>query len=83
MRFNEKVALLLLGLLVGGVAGYLTRPEAAEIRIGGTAIEFSSNQVSSGSGGDLTGGQMRHVVLFTFAGGIAGLLIGFALERWR
>ena len=49
MRPNTKVALLLLGLLVGAVIGYLTRPEAAEIRLGGTTIEFQNNQVSAGS----------------------------------
>jgi hypothetical protein len=33
MHLNSKVSLLLLGLLIGGVVGYLTRPEAAEIKL--------------------------------------------------
>ncbi len=83
MALNGKVAALLLGLLVGAVAGWLTRPATAEIRVGGTAIEFSNNQVSAGSSSGLTGAAGRHVLLFTLAGGVAGLLAGFALDRRR
>ncbi len=83
MRPNTKVVLLLLGLLVGGVAGYVTRPEAAEIRLGGTTIEFQNNQVSAGSDNGITGGQSRHILLYTLAGGILGLLAGFAADRRR
>ena len=82
MTVNPKVALLLLGLLVGAVAGYLTRPETAEIRLGGTTIEFQNNQVSAGSSG-IAGGQSRHILLYTLAGGIIGLLAGFAVDRRR
>jgi hypothetical protein len=83
MTLNAKVATLLLGLLIGAVAGYVTRPESAEIKIGGVSVEFSNNQVSSGSSGDLTSGQTRHILLFTLIGGVAGLLGGFALDRRR
>lgn len=83
MTLNTKVATLLLGLLIGGVAGYLTRPESAQIKIGGMSVEFSDNHVSSGSSDDLTSGQMRHVLLFTLIGGVAGLLVGFAVDRRR
>ena len=56
----------------------LTRPEAAEIKIGGASIEFSNNTVSTGSSGTLTSGQSQHIALYAVAGGIIGLLIGFA-----
>ena len=82
MALNVKVALLLLGLLVGGVAGYLTRPLTAEIRLGDTTIAFQDNQVSAGSSGT-TGGTGRHILLYTLAGGIIGLLAGFAADRRR
>ena len=81
MTLNSKVALLLLGLLVGGIVGYLTRPESAEIKIGGASIEFSDNKVSTGSSGSLTSGQSQHIALFAIGGGIIGLLIGFATAR--
>ena len=83
MTLNSKVALLLLGLLVGGVVGYVTRPESAEIKIGGTSIEFSDNKVSTGSAGSLTSGQGQHIALYTVIGGIIGLLAGFAADRRR
>ena len=78
---NSKVALLVLGLLVGGLAGYLTRPESAEIKIGGTSIEFSNNKVSTGSSGSLTSGQTQHIALYAVIGGVIGLLVGFAVDR--
>ncbi len=80
---NSKVALLLLGLVLGGVIGYLTRPQAAEISIGGTSIEFSNNKVSTGSAGSLTSGQSQHIALYAVVGGVIGLLIGFATDRRR
>ena len=83
MSPNPKVALLMLGLLFGAVVGYLTRPEAAEIKLGGTTIEFQNNQVSAGPSDGITGGQSRHILLYTLAGGIIGLLAGFAADRRR
>lgn len=83
MRPNTKVVLLLLGLLGGGVAGYVTRPESAEIRLGDTTIAFQNNQVSAGPGNGITGGRSRHILLYTLAGGIIGLLAGFAADRRR
>lgn len=81
MSLNPKVALLLLGLVLGAVVGYLTRPEAAEIKIGGASIEFSNNKVSTGSSDSLTSGQSQHIVSYAAIGGIIGLLAGFAVGR--
>ncbi len=81
MTLNPKVATLLLGLLVGAVAGYLTKPGAAQITVGDVSVEFSNNRVSSGPSGELTSGQMQHILLYTLVGGVAGLLAGFALDR--
>jgi uncharacterized membrane protein (Fun14 family) len=81
LALNSKIALLILGLLVGGVAGYATRPQAAEIKIGGTSIEFSDNKVSTNSSGALTSGQTQHIFLYAAIGGVIGLLVGFAVDR--
>ena len=83
MTLNSKVALLLLGLIVGGIVGYATRPESAEIKIGGTSIEFSDNKVSTGSSSALTSGQGQHIALYAVIGGVIGLLAGFAADRRR
>ena len=81
MRLNSKVALLLLGLLIGGVVGYLTRPETAELKVGDTSIQFQNNQVTAGRSGALTSGQSQRILLFALAGGVIGLLVGFAVDR--
>ena len=78
-----KVAFLLLGLLAGAVAGYVTRPAAAEIRLGGTSIEFDDNAITAGRSSQITSGQSRHMFVYAVAGGLAGLLVGFAADRRR
>ena len=81
MRGNAKVALLLLGLLAGAVLGYLTRPSATEIKIGGSSIEFSDTKSAAGASDSLTTGQIQHVALYAVIGGVMGLLAGFAADR--
>ena len=84
MAPNTKIVLLLLGLLAGGVYGYVTRPQSAEIKIGGTSIEFSSNRIStSSSSSGLTSAQGQHIALYAVGGGIIGLLLGLVAERRR
>ncbi len=83
MAPNAKVAFLLLGLLIGGVVGYVTRPAAAEIRLGGTSIEFDDNAVRAGPSAGITSGQSQHMFVYAIAGGIVGLLVGFAADRRR
>ncbi len=76
---NSTVALLIAGLLAGAFVGYLTRPEAAELRIGPVSIEVQGSGAAQG-GGPMTSGQWQYVALITAIGGAigagAGLLIG-------
>ena len=83
MTSNTRIALLLLGLLAGGLVGYATRPESAEIKLGDTSIEFSDNKVSAGSSSSLTSGQGQHIALYAVIGGVIGLLVGIAADRRR
>ena len=55
---SNLVAFLVIGLLVGALAGYLTRPESAEIRLGPLSIEVKGNQVAHDNG-PLTSSQIR------------------------
>jgi hypothetical protein len=81
---NLKVILLLVGLVVGGLIGYVTRPEATELRVGNLSIEVQSNRPASPqSGGSLTTGQWQHLGMFAAGGAIIGLLIGFVADRRR
>ena len=82
MNGNARLALLVLGLLVGGVIGYVTRPQAAEIRLGGASIEVeNSGATASDTAGALTTGQLRRVFVFAVAGGLVGLLAGVLADR--
>jgi hypothetical protein len=77
---NMKIALLLIGLVVGGLVGYVTRPEAAELRIGPVEIEVRGNDAAS-SDDPVTGGQMRYIAICAAIGALAGLGLGFVLDR--
>jgi hypothetical protein len=77
---NSKVMLLIAGLLVGGVVGYLTRPAATEITLGPLSIEVEGDR-AAGGGGPVTSGQWQHIAIFTAIGGVIGIAAGFVVAR--
>jgi hypothetical protein len=79
---NAKIILFLIGLAVGALVGYVTRPEAAEIRIGPLSVEVQGDRVAQ-SGGPLTSGQWQYIAMFTAIGGIIGAVAGFVVDRRR
>jgi hypothetical protein len=81
-RSNALVAFLVVGLLIGALAGYLTRPETAEIRIGPISVEVRGNNVARG-GGELTSSQVEHIAIVALIGGIVGLALGFAMKSGK
>ena len=81
-RSNAMVAFLLIGLLVGALAGYMTRPESAEIRIGPLQIEVTGKGIASRND-SLTSSQVQHIALITLIGGLIGLGLGYAVDRGR
>ena len=81
-RSNALVVFLVVGLLVGALAGYLTRPETAEIRIGPISVEVRGKNVARG-GGELTSSQVEHIAIIALVGGIVGLVLGFAIKSGR
>ena len=78
-RRSNLVAFLVAGLLIGAFAGYLTRPESTEIKIGPLKVEVSGSQVAKGRG-PLTSSQVQHIALLTLVGGVIGLGLGFAMK---
>lgn len=92
---NLKVILLLVGLVVGGVAGWVTAPEAVDINVGPLSVEVQGD----GQGGQLTasdqGGGLQvqvgsssplddrniRTLIFAIVGGALGLGAGLLLER--
>jgi hypothetical protein len=79
MNRNPKVLFLVLGIVVGGLIGYLTRPESAEIRIGPLNIEVTGKGVARPDD-TLTSAQAQHIALFALIGGLLGLGFGFAVD---
>jgi len=77
---NTKVVLLIAGILIGGLTGYLTRPESAEINLGPLSIEVQGDRPAQGSG-PITSGQWQHIAIFTVIGGLIGLAAGFVAGR--
>jgi hypothetical protein len=82
MRANATVTYAIIGLLIGALAGYLTRPESAEIKIGPLQIEVTGKGVDRG-GGDLTSSQMQHMMLVGLIGGLIGVGFGFMVDRGK
>ena len=77
---SNLIVFLLLGLLVGAVSGYMTRPESTEIKLGPLSIEVKGNQVAHDNG-PLTSSQVQHIALITLIGGVIGLGVGFAIGK--
>lgn len=76
---NLKILCLALGLVAGGIVGWITRPEVAEIRLPGMEIKVQGE----GPRGGLTSKQSTHVGLAAVVGAIIGLGIGFVADRRR
>jgi hypothetical protein len=73
---------LLIGLMIGGLAGYMTRPEeSAEIKLGPLNIEVRNDERARG--GPLTSKQAQHIAIMTAIGGAIGLGMGFAVGKRR
>jgi hypothetical protein len=80
---SNLLAFLLIGLVIGGLAGYITRPEeTAEIRLGPLSVEVRNNERARG-GGPFTSSQVQHIAIMTAIGGAIGLGVGFAVGRGR
>ena len=79
---SNLVAFLVVGLLIGALSGYLTRPESAEIKLGPLSIEVKGNQIAHDNG-PLTSSQVQHIAIITLIGGVIGLGVGFAAGRSR
>ena len=79
---SNLIAFAVVGLLVGALAGYLTRPESAEIKFGPLNIEVRGNEVAHGNG-PLTSSQMQHIAIIMAIGGVIGLVLGFATGRGK
>jgi hypothetical protein len=81
MARDPKVVLLLVGLVVGGAIGWLTRPESTEIKFGPLSIQVTGP--GPASGGELTTPQLQHIAVIALIGAAVGFGVGFVVERRR
>ena len=81
-RANATVTYAVIGLLIGALGGYLTRPESAEIKIGPVQIEVTGKGIDR-SGGNLTSSQVQHVLLVGVIGGLIGFGFGYLVDRGK
>jgi hypothetical protein len=77
---DPKIVLLLIGVLVGALIGYLSRPETAEIKLGPLNIQVTGPGAARG-GGELTTPQLQHIGIIMLIGGALGFGLGFLIER--
>jgi hypothetical protein len=79
---SPLVLVLLIGLFVGAVSGYFTRPESAEIQVGPMHLEVTGNRIARGDE-PLTGSQLRYIAMVTLIGGVIGLGLGYAIKSGK
>jgi len=79
---NPVVVFLVIGLFVGAIAGYLTRPESTEIRLGPLNVEITGDQGARGSG-PLTKSQIHYIAMVMAIGGVLGLALGYGVKSGR
>ncbi len=81
-RMQSLIVLAAVGVIAGGLIGYLTRPEAAQVKLGPISLEVQGDKAARG-GGALTDGQTRHVVIAVVIGGVIGAGLGLVMGRGR
>jgi hypothetical protein len=79
---NNKVILLVVGLLVGGLLGFLTRPQTAEVKLGPISMEVQTDQTAA-PGDSVTSSQWQRIGVFAVIGAVVGVGLGFAADRRR
>ncbi|MBN9023952.1 MAG: hypothetical protein J0H08_18100 [Rhizobiales bacterium] len=94
-----KVILLIVGLVIGGAAGWFTAPKAVDVDVGGLSVQVDGNQdggstVSAeerpGGGVEVSIGRRSvfedrntRTAIFAAIGAVIGLIIGFVADRRR
>jgi hypothetical protein len=74
-----KIICLLLGLIAGGLIGFVTKPPTAQVTIPGINLQIKTEAPQ----GELTNRQTQHIAIWALIGAIVGLGVGFVADRKR
>ena len=77
---NTKIVLLVVGLLVGALVGFLTRPQSADIQIGPIQLNVQTDQPAA-PGDAVTNSQWQRIAIFAAIGALAGIGLGYVVDR--
>jgi hypothetical protein len=72
-----KIICLLLGIVAGGLVGFVTKPPVAQVTIPGINLQIKTEAPQ----GELTNRQFNHIALCALIGAIVGLGVGFVADR--
>jgi hypothetical protein len=79
---NSRVLFLIVGLGLGALVGWLTRPDMTEVKVGPISIVVQGDHAAGAHDtGSLTNGQIQHIAIYTVAGGVLGALAGLLVTR--
>ncbi len=79
---NIKVTLLVVGLLIGALVGFLTRPQSSEIKLGPLELNVTTNQAADPND-PVTSSQWQHIAIFSAIGALVGIGAGYAVGGRR
>jgi hypothetical protein len=77
---NTRVVLLVVGLLIGGLVGFLTRPQSAEVKLGPISLNVQTDQTAD-PGDKVTSSQWQRIGIFAVIGALVGVGAGFVVDR--
>ena len=96
---NTKALLVIVGLVIGAVAGWLTAPQPSTVDLGPLHMKVEGGDNGNGGNATVTTGdgginvnvssnspldnQTSRAVIFAIVGGVIGLAAGVVLDRRR
>lgn len=76
---NLKIICLLLGLIAGGLIGFVTKPPVAQVTIPIINLQVKTEAPQ----GEFTRAQQQHIAIWAIIGAVIGFGAGFIAERRR
>ena len=79
---NSRVLFLIVGLVLGAIVGYLTRPEEAEVNLGPLHVQVQGDHAAGAHDEGRSDQRPDHAYRDLYvAGGVLGALAGLLVAR--